>query len=239
MNKETVDVYWSMNTAQDRQTLMNLFWEPPKPLMTLLPQGGKNKNGSYRVCSGSIDAWKNTYALIHPTNSTLKVKGDFDKPTIEQSNPNFWYAEPGALENRYRVTYDFSWVFFAEESVKIQQLPPFMHNTADREGGWMTSGSFDISQWFRAINLTYILWEGQDAIKVNKGDPAVYLQFLSDKKVNLKRFELTPELYSIAKEVVAFKMLSPHESLNKLYDRFIGSGRKEKVLSIIKQNLLD
>lgn len=238
----TVDVYWGMHTAYTRQTLSNLLWKPPVPLSKLLPEGSGGKEpsgGSYRKCSAGIEYWKNTYALLHPEDSTVKVGGDYNNPHIVEADPAYWFARPNALKEQYRVDLDFAWLFFAEEPVKIQQTPPFLHNTYDRKDGFVSAGEFDISQWFRPINLAYNLWNGSDSLSVKQDEPAVYLNFLTDKKVRLRRFELTPELDLLSQQIVQFKMLSPHEPLNKLYDRFIGSKRHKQVLKLIKDNLLD
>lgn len=239
MSTETVNVYWGMRTAPDRQTLSNLLWKPPVPLVSILPNGGSDTAGNYRKCSAATKIWQNTYALLHPKSSRVEVMGDVETPTLTKSNFDYWIPRANSLKNSYRIDLDFEWLFFAEETVNIQQTPPYLHNTLDRQDGAVASGSFDISQWFRPINITYNLWENKRALNVQEDDPACYLQFITDKKVKLIRFEVTPEIDLMAQQVVQFKMLSPHESLNSLYNRFVGSQRHTRLLNLIKENLVE
>lgn len=236
---ESITIYWTLVSEPNRHTMMNLLWEPPKPLLTVLPPGDTaNPKGSYRLCSGAQSIFKNTYVLTHPLTSSVSVEGPVDKPTIKDSSGP-WSAVSPALKNRYRVEYDYSWAFFCEESVLMQVTPPYMHNTSDKEGGMISSGSMDISRWFRHINLTYILWEGKDTLTVTEGDPAIYLQFFTDKKIVLKQFECTPEVLSMARQVVNSSSFSHLEPLKDRYLRFTRSNRHKRLLNLIKQNTLD
>jgi hypothetical protein len=237
MKEETVIVYWALMTAPDKQTSMNLMWEPPTLLNKILPRGSKNKETNYRVCSGAHDMWKNTYAIIHPTSSSVEVSGPLENPTASMTHP-YWLGQPSAFDDSYRVDYDFSWIFFSEESVKIQQLPAILHDTSDSHNAILASGSFDISKWFRAVNLSYILRKGKNTITVTEGEPATYLQFLTDKKVILQQFEMNEELRQITREVVFHKIYFPNETLDNMYKRFIRSNRHKRVLKLIKQGIL-
>lgn len=234
---KTIVVYWATNTLLDRQTKINMMLEPPKPLVSMLPKSNGNKNG-YRSCSAGKDFWKNTYAIINPADSYVKVSGETEKLVFDK-NDGFWLAEPSGLINTYRVDYDFSWLFFSEKSVKVQQLPPFLHNTSAAKNGRISAGSFDISKWFRPINLTYLLWENSNELYLKKGEPLSYLQFLTDEKIVLKQFELTPELRDIMVQVVNWKAYYPHEPLHILYERFTRGNRHKRILKLIKENLLD
>lgn len=238
MNNEQTVVYWSIVAIPERMTSMNLLWEPPKPLIKILPEGGIDNPGNYRVCTAANQYWKNVYALIHPQESYVKVSGNFNKPNLELGQ-DYWRSENSPLKNRYRVDYDFSWVFFCEESVVLEQLPAFMHQTEDSKTSVMPVAAYDIGKWFRAINLSYMLFEEKNYISIKKGDPATYLKFNTNKKIILKQFEMTEDIRHIANQVAGHKNYISNESLNSLYNRFIRSNRHKVVLKKIKENLLD
>ena len=67
----------------------------------------------------------------------------------------------------------------------------------------------------------------------------MYVQFLTDKKVILKRFEYTSELKSIADQLVNFKHVKPLQPLKNLYKLFVESKRNKLVSKLIKDNLLE
>lgn len=236
----TITVYWSTHAHPDRQTKVNLTWLPPTPLITTLSTAHESTQtrGNYRLCSGAQSIFKNTYTLIHPKTSTVLLTGDVSSPTpVSFDGP--WIAHTAALKNRYRVDYDYGWVFFCEESLHIKTTPPYMHNTSDQKSGFVSSGTYDIGKWFRPIFLSYILWEGESSLTVTESHPAIYIEFLTNKKVILKQFEQTPELTSMAVQTGEMVMDFPLKGLDYWYERFQKSHRKSRILKLIKENLLE
>jgi hypothetical protein len=233
----TVTVYWAPLTAPGIQTSINLALTPPVPLRKLLPTSKTNLDG-YRQCPASTGMWANTYALLHPFTSTVNVVGPIDNPVILDTDNGRWVGQPNGLDG-YRVDYDYSWIFFCEEDLYIQQTPPFMHNTSDRDGGRIAAGAYNIARWFRPINISYLMWSNSSSITVTQNEPASYVQFHTEKKVILKQFEPNPELFSIVKQVNNHKEVFPLEPLAKLYHRFTRSNRDKLVLKLIKDNLLE
>ena len=236
---DTVVVYWGHVALPTKQTHVNLLWKPPVNIATTLPKGSRQKNNNYHACSGFKSFSKNTYTFIHPIDYEVGLSGSVNSPLKNNDPLNLWVLSPNAFDNQYRIDYDFGWFFFAEEPVVIQQTPPFLHKTTAHTTATMPFGSFDISKWFRPIILTYLLWENESTIKVTKGDPAIYLNFLTDKKVILKQFEVTEEIMSLSLQSVQFKNLIPFEPLSSLYDRFTSSKRNLMLSKLIKRNLLE
>lgn len=237
--KKEVVVYWAPFTNPDKQTLMNLLVEPPVPLRRLLStNAGHDTKNSYKACPASTDMWSNVYALMHPRTSTATVSGDLNSPIFTTENDAPWIPYTSALDG-YRLDYDHSWIFFCEESLMMQQMPPFMHNTSERTGGRIAAGAFNIGKWFRAVNLSYLLWPESTSITVTKDEPAAYIQFHTDKKVVLKQFEYTSEMHALVHQALSYKTLSPYETLQSMYDRFTRSNRHKRVLKLIKDNLLE
>lgn len=236
--KNKVDIYWAIVSDKERQTLMNLLWEPPVPLVKILPKGRQGSpKDNYRACSAGINFWKNTFAIINPQDAGIRLTGDYDNPEVEATG-RYWTKQPSALDSRYRIDYDYSWIFFSEESIIMQQLPPFMHKTTAQDGAGLSSGSYDISKWFRPVNCAYNLWDGSNELFLRSGDPLAYFQFLTDKDINLVQFEMNDKLTSIYQQVVFFKSLLHFEPIEKLYSRFIKSNRHRAILKEIKNNII-
>ena len=73
---------------------------------------------------------------------------------------------------------------------------------------------------------------------VFNNQPLFYLRFLTDKKINLKRFALTPNLDSYGKKCVDAKSyFGPRRPLDYLYEKFTKSRTRDLVLKEIKENL--
>lgn len=239
-DKDTVTVYWTADTSPERQTYAQILWGPPVPLIKLMPEGnGLEKTGNYRLCAALPTLLKNTYAFIHPLTHTASVSGDLFSPIIK-SELDIWRHRESPLKNRYALEYDFGWLFFSDESLQIKVVPPYFHNTSASKTAFLSSGSFDIGKWFRRITMAYILWENETTLTFTKNDPAMYIEFVTDKKVILKQFECTEEITSIGTQTaMASSLFMADRSLNYRYSKFIQSNRHKRILKLIKDNLLD
>ena len=238
MSKEEIVVYWSIASLPNRQTTMNMLVSPPVPVKKIFPKSDSKGEDSYRSCFAYSEMWNNIFAVLHPHTSTVSVEGPLDNPVFTRNDDNMWLPFKSALDG-YRLDFDISVAFFCEESLIAQVTPPYMHDTSDKVGARIASGSFDISKWFRPINFTYLLWPKETSVTVTEGDPGMYIQFLTDKKVVLKHFEYTWEIESIAQQLTGFKNIKKFESLPKLYDRFIRGNINKRLLKLIKDNILE
>jgi hypothetical protein len=238
MSKETVTVYWAVHASKDRQTYVNMLWEKPVPLITTLPQGYAGDHGNYRACSALINMSKNIYTVRHPVTTQVTCLGTPETPTLE-FDLDVWTVRSPALKNCYSMNYNFGYLFFAENPLEIRVTPAYLHDTSDSKTGFVSSGSFDIGQWFRPVNLTYILWEGKSELKLTEGDPVFYIEFLTDKSITLKHFDCTDELMSIASQVANSNSFMRFKPLTYRYKRFMESNRNKQVLKLIKDNLLE
>jgi hypothetical protein len=66
----------------------------------------------------------------------------------------------------------------------------------------------------------------------------MYANFLTDEKVELKKFYLTKELHDLSISCVRLKAYRRDRVLSKLYNIFSDSGIKNKILKEIKNNLI-
>lgn len=241
--KEPIIVYWSPFAYLDRTTHVNLLWGAPIRVPSILGSHPKEKSSSYLSCTAFTTFYKNCYALIQPFDSSITIEPSQLKDTLPNKayieGHHVWTVQHQALKDRARVTYGFNWVFFSEEPLDLLITPPYLHNTSADKGGALAAGSYDISRWFRPIDLAYILWEGSNEVKIKKGEPACYLHFLTDRPVKLVQFELTSDLFYIGEQCVELKSVMKYKSLSFLYDIFTRSNRHKAVLKIIKENLLD
>lgn len=82
------------------------------------------------------------------------------------------------------------------------------------------------------------MWKDVNTFEIKAGEPMMYLDFKTNNKVELKRFELTPEIAEIAAGSFDFKSLLRKTPMEELYRRFTTSKRDKRLLQLIKQNLL-
>ena len=240
MKNNTITVYWSTCATKENAHKIAMLQSGPVSIWKTLPAKiGENIQGNYRACKASLELFKNTYVLKNPQSSTLVMSGDYLNPELKSDTPNSWIARQSSFENTYAADYDFSWIFFAEESLKTKFTNAYMHKTEASKGGYLTSGSYDIGKWFRPLHLTYHLWENNNTLNIKENEPTYYIEFDTDKKVILKQFEIVEEIFQIAHQAVGFTKWVPNKSLKERYEVFIKSKRNKRLLKLIKENLLD
>jgi hypothetical protein len=231
MKKKTI-VYWTMYTAIDRITKSSLLFEPPQHIWSTLPKDGVD---SYRSCYASQAFFKNTYVLNNAIDLSVTISDDGKTIT---PNDGFILPRPAAYNGQHTITIDYAWLFFTEDDIEIAQYPPYLHNPTAIKYGTVHAGAFNISKWFRPIVAQYTLWKNVNTFEIKSGEPMMYLDFKTNNKVELKRFELTPEIAEIAGGSFDFKSLLPKTPMEELYRRFTRSKRNKRLLQLIQQNLL-
>ena len=174
-----------------------------------------------------------------PMTTYAKLSGGPQTPVLD-SDSNLWMPRSSSFKNCYAVEVDMYWHFFTEEDgVIANQTGPYMHNPTTAKGGHVVSASYDISQWFRPMPLSYTLWEGQDTIQMTEEEPAFYINFQTKHKVVLKQFELTPDIIDFSHEMAYFKKIMPHLPLSEIYSRFKRNNSNKIILKKIKENIIE
>lgn len=239
VSDEEVVVYWAPCAYPDRTHLVNLLLSPPNPLIqTFPPVNTAAQQFNYRRCPATQAAIKNTFVFNAPITATALLSGSSENPILI-TEADYFAKKASSNVDCYSVMYDYSWIFFSEESLIFRQSPAYLHRTTLRESGDIMVGQFDISKWFRSVNVDIGLWKGINNITVTEGEPLFYAEFFTNKKVVLKQFDMGPELFELSMQVLKLKSVKPNLSLFDMYDRFKRSNRDKAVLKLIKENLLD
>ena len=232
---DTLTVYWSPFAIPEKITYINLLLDKPEKLLKTLPPT-KTNGSQYISCSSAKELYKNTFVIKSPMSSNVKISSYNNKYSVDDPS-GIWLPKEDVLDNRIRIDLDFGYVFFAEESVDMAMYPPYLHKTKFMNTASVAAGKFNIAKWFRPISPSFILWENEKTVSIEKDEPLAYLDFETDKKVVLKQFELTKEIDSIMHQNIFYRDLFPFTPLNELYNRFIKSNRHKVLLKLIKQNL--
>jgi hypothetical protein len=237
-----VDIYYSQeewsSPKNPYQIKSNLLLSEPRNLLTELKGMKEFSDSPYLKCYGGIDELKKIYVI----RSDIDINIVFENGGywIDRYGQDFaeWFMIPSEAYSTYNLNY--SNIFFSEKSVKMTQLPPFFHNTPLSEKAHNVIATFDISKWFRKVNLGLILKKPNEKTEVNikVGDPLYYLRFDTDEKINFKQFMMTEELYKVQRSCVGLKEFRPFTPLNKAYQMFMSNRYNDKVIKQIKNNLM-
>lgn len=144
-----------------------------------------------------------------------------------------------SIKNSLTINYCTNWIFFADKPVYLQTMQPWMHKTEASKTSFYVPGAFDISKWFRPIEMACQLFPGENTFKSLEGEPLIYANFLTDEPIVLKKFYLTQELIDLSTSCTSLKYFKKFKSLNSLYKIFSTSLLQKKILKEIQNNVIE
>jgi hypothetical protein len=249
-NKESINIYWAPISTSDSDfpPNQNLLYQDPTTLLkhwSELSINDKNLSPSFIKCPAFQNISKNTYVFNCPVDSSYSYMAHSNKKedvSLIPINSNALNAE--VLRDKIfnvgpSINLNFRIVMFSEEQVEIMLTGPYLNNVEYTKNGSLTSGQFDIGQWFRPIETEVQLYSNSGEIHFKKDEPLFYVKILTDKKINLSRFELTKELDSYVKSCVSANTVFGFGlKLKDYYNIFNKSRTRDIVLKKIKENLI-
>ena len=236
-NKRKI-VYWApWLLKQDEHHWNILYIEPQKLLSKVVKEVSALDDIRLKNmirCPAFNNIAKNTFYIENPIRTEFEVIDGNIKYIGEHSyncNPN------ENLKNTFR--YGGSYIFFSEDDLEIMMTAPYFSQTEHTNYARLVPGKFNISKWFRPINLEMILQGDKDYFKALEHEHMAYFQFLTDDKVELRRFELNDTLFKISETCSKVSEWWANVPLIKRYDRFLKTKTNKLVMKEIKKQLVD
>lgn len=249
MAKDTINVYWS--------SYSNVFnFSEPKPVIDIMLKNRRDTkelddNRNILSCPASNDFFKNLFSI----NSVFPEKVLWPEGYLKQASEfreskqgevflkkhfnlfDFKIVRPSSMDEYIDVEYLTSPIFFSDQPLVARFTAPNYPPITPSPGAILTSGQFDIGQWFRPFNLNYFIPINNTTFEIKYGDPLFYLQLLTDKKINFHKFKMTEEINKIKSENVIWgdKVMS----LTERYNFFNKGKSKDKLLEEINKNLVN
>lgn len=250
MKKDELIIYWTPATntfLSNPPHIKDNSFLYPKP-ETLIKNMAKDKiKGEKKMsifnCPAVVDKAHQTIIFKSPmsmefdyenngTNIDIKYKTESYIDVSVVRNPEMAYG-PFLLFN-------IGWLFFAEEPVEAFFTPPYFHKPKYTQYGSLIPGEFNIGKWFRPYLAEMIMWNNSGTFVLEEDEPLFYIEFKTDKKIKLKQFNYTPELEKYGQSCIDNTIMFGYgQSLATRYNRFKNIGMREKVLTAIKNNLID
>jgi hypothetical protein len=242
MNKDTVNVYWApFYDEVPGDPDWSFLYPKPKNLFSLKLENKNTESSSsnYFACPPVSKKMKNTYVFSNHVNSSYV----YNKNSITATSQN-WI---GANNQRPDVTtegplflFSLSYIFFADQPLDTFFSPPYFHEPKYTKYATVIPSEFDIGQWFRPFNFELQTWSASGEIHLQENEPLFYTEFKTDKKIKINRFAMNEKLskYSLAC-TQSKSIFGQGESLLKKYTRFNNVGLREKILTEIKNNLIE
>ena len=235
-----INVYWSPASFTLDEESWNMLYSDPKSIVNDIysKRNLEAKHRSFLSCPAFKDKLKNVFMF----NNTFDSEYHYENEIVEsvgQSSVGLYSQRSKSITDGPLLTYNMSWLFFAEESVDCLFTSPYFHKTEYTSSGALVPGQFDIGFWFRPFNLEIQMYNEKGNIKFNKNEPLFYIDIQTDKKINFIRFNMNKKIYNLSQESVQ----SPQRykkflSLNDRYSVFKNSKMKEIILNEIKKEIV-
>jgi len=238
-----ITVYWAPFAEPSEYSKQFLSYQEPVKVLDNLKsaKNSQNKIDNFFNCPAFVNSIKNTYMFTSPMDASVTFAGN---QILNNLNPDQQYdrntvaPKQESMQNAITIRYNANWIMFAEESTYIHTTPAYLHNSLVSDCGFYVPGTFDISSWFRPFEFAFQMWEGHTQFKTVQDDPLLYVNFLTDEPIILKKFYLSEELYKLSMSCVRLKNYRREKNLFKLYDIFKASKIRSRILREIKNNLL-
>ena len=246
---DTITVYWApAKFSADEDSWALLY---PEPVAVLKEAYKLNKHkGIMPLCPAIKDTLQNVYSFNSSIDDSFDLPSQVLKSiayTDSESEPipvysklSFYKIRKSSMDGYINVNYNLGWLFFASEPVEARVTAPFFPATSPTKGAMFSAGQFNIGKWFRPIAMDYHIPIDSKKFEVESGDPLMFIEFLTDKKIEFKRFNLSPRLNNIAIEMgLSSKRYGKKASLWQRYQMAHNAKMPQVILTEIKKNLVE
>jgi len=246
---ETI-IYWAAAQSNSETYDLNHLYPEVKSLYeeTVVDRVSLKDNlNDFLRCPAFSDLAKNTFVHRAPVDTNAKL--DFVRKRVSHivDNPldemtykvKLEFMREPTVKNRNLIQYTWPILFFSEEDSMMATLTaPYFERTVSSQYGVIVPGRFDIGKWFRPMNMEFQLWEDISEIRIAAGEALCYIHFDTDKKIVFKKFIMTKEMDKILASILRATPFRRFARLSDRYRIFEQSQSKQRVLKLIRNQLV-
>lgn len=241
---DKVKIYWS-GYSEIQSSDWTLLYDTPKTLYEELDNQKSNnidKKSNIFLCPAVRNHIKNTLVIKNSSKQHIKINKIQGKNIVVPDNYNMLPSKvirPENLENQILVQIFNSYIFFSDdENVDMTLTSPYFSKIQHSKYGAIVPGKFNIGKWFRNINLEFNLWKNNSELIIEKGEPIAYINFDTEKEIELIRFDLNERLIQFSKASAASPRWLPFATLKDRYKLFKQNRVRDLVLKEIKNQVI-
>jgi len=196
---------------------------------------GRGNNFFY--CPAFSGFTRSTFVLTNPITTHFELDGT-NLISKEKNYITSSAFRPSSIVNRRMIEYGLQWAFFSEDDVEMMITDTYFEEPKHAKYGNLIPGKFNISKWFRLINLEYCLHTNVNEFRAEKDEAMAYVHFHAPNPVKLVRFEITDALRQHASTGGKSSVWESWVPLAARYKRFLAARSNKIILKEIKKNIL-
>lgn len=220
--KKYVEIFWSPYYAVGLDNMVDMVYQVPKPFYSKLLT--ERPNSHYLKCPALSKQFANSFTINSPYD--LNITFDYDKKEVYTDRFGQNYFDKQIINrthqspnNPFLVSLPMQYLFFTKENVEIELTEVPILNSISTENYRLIVGGFNISKWYRPIELAVEVKDPTKPISLKLNDPLALVKFTTPNDVPIKftRVDLTPELRKMCRSSVDIKHYRPHLKLSENY----------------------
>ena len=248
---DTLTVYWAngefFDPALNPDNLKHMLHAKPESLLSFI-HGEKTPYANQTSCPAMKARLNNVFVLKSAVDEDFEI----DLNQVNEVNETDVVVEypvnskarvmkfrPTNLKGYYNIVYMTTWLFYASEPLLAKLTAPYYPAFSPIPKALLAPGEYDVGRWFRPISLDYHIPLDQNHFVMQKGDPLLFIEFMTDKKIEFKRFEYDSVLHGYVREHIASpSMYGKNKPLEERYQMAEDAQMRDLIMSRIKKNLV-
>ena len=245
---DTITIYWAPANYLPNQQSLAMLYRKPENVFTNLHRE-KIPGSLMSQCPAVKDKLDNVFVFKSAIDDEFDIPDHcFEREPRPDENPRLqvdsiagmYHERPSSFPGHIDVIYNLGWLFFASEPVIARMTAPYFPVATPLENGRLSPGQFDIGRWYRSFNLDYHIPMTTRKFSVKEDDPLFFMEIMTDKKVEFKRYVFNETLLALTREVSnSPNLYGRHKTLDQRYQSAAMSEIPEFVLSEIRKNLIE
>jgi hypothetical protein len=241
INKKT-KIYWSPYN-KDKDFDWGILQYDPENLFEKLKNNMdkdsfKKSKSNLVMCPAVKNSVNKIYVFKNTVQSYFEFKENNEIIAVSKNHINASIQHDNSLQNCRLFVYHLPLIFFSENDINMTLSSPYFSNCPHLKYGSIVPGKFNISKWFRNINIEFNLWENVNEFKIEKDEDLFYVNFECNEEIELIRFDLNDRLLKIAEVTGRSSSWEKFIPLRERYERFKKSQMHKIVIKEIEKNII-
>lgn len=184
-------------------------------------------SNNYLKCPAIVDFLKNTYVIKSPVDLHFSFNSKNNWVELINKDQKFYDSfvlnrcDVRTSENApMLITLRLWYLFVSDKSCLLEMFSPFMHLDKCVSQMRLLAGSFDISKWFRHIEIVFEVVDPSKDLIIKRGDALAYIKFktFNNERINLIQKMFNADMRKEINKCLSVKTVLKNQPLNNLYE---------------------
>lgn len=251
---DKITVYWTPANFNPHKESFTMLYSKPQSLTNYLNEKRLNNTDLFR-CPAHRDFTSNIFVFksnlsdkhVLPIETLTELQqlptgNDLNEKITINSNGivPLTKVRPNSFTDYSNLAYGLEWLFFSDEPLLASFSDPYLFTKPVAPGAFLTPGKFDIGKWYRPFGLDYHIPLDSKFFQIEENDPLFYVQFYTDKKIELKQYINNEKLHALTEETRnSISRYGKFKSLTTRYKMAENTSYSKQILTEIKKNLIE